>query len=99
VAFSCKYTKILEGSGSFGVEWSCGVAKTQLHPRSSFSRSSSANSTPKKGESGPFGTAPAPGKLELGARVVPNGAYVPPKGWFVNAIMTYEAFFFPRKDL
>ncbi len=74
VAFLCKYTKKLKGSGSFGVEWSCGAAKTQLHPRSTNLWSSSANSAPKNGESVPFGTAPALGKLELGAGAVPNGA-------------------------
>lgn len=75
VVFLCKYVKKLDGSGSIRLEWSCGAAKTQLHPRSSFFRSSSANSTPKNGGSEPFGTVPVPGKLELEARAVPNGAF------------------------
>lgn len=37
--------------------------------------SSSANSTSKNGESELFGTAPAPGKLELGTRAVPKGPF------------------------
>jgi hypothetical protein len=74
MAFWCKYSKIIKGSGSFEVEWSCGAAKTQLHPRSTNLWSSSANSAPKNRESIPFGTAPALGKLELRARAVPNKA-------------------------
>ncbi len=48
MAFLCKYIKILKGSGSFRVEWSCGAAKTQFHPCSTILWSSSANSVPKK---------------------------------------------------
>ncbi len=71
--FLCKYVKKLKSSRSFGVEWSCGATKTQLHTHSSFFRSSSANSTLKNREPGLFGTTSAPGKLELEAGAVPNG--------------------------
>lgn len=43
-----------------------------LQSASSFSRSDSIRSAPVLNESGPFGWAPAPGKMNLGAGVLPN---------------------------
>nr|BAC21417.1 hypothetical protein [Oryza sativa Japonica Group] len=67
------------GSESFRVEWSCGAAKTQPHPRSSFLRSSSVNSTPKNRGSELYGTALAPahggGKSYIGATFNTFGTY------------------------
>ncbi len=50
------------------------MAFSSLHRASTFSWSDSPRSAPSFGESGPFGTTLALGKLELGAGAVPNGA-------------------------
>ena len=52
------------------------MAFSSLHRASTFSWSDSPRSALSFGESGPFGTTLALGKLELGAGAVPNGAYV-----------------------
>lgn len=49
------------------------MAFSSLHRASTFSWSDSPRSAPSFGESGPFGTTLALGKLELGAGAVPNG--------------------------
>ena len=68
-------------------------SKTQLHPRSSFIRSSYANSTAKKEGSGLFDTAPTSSKLELGAGVVPNGTLITVVSTKVGQVLPASRFF------